>query len=105
MHNGVCTVTAIFDVRDDSIEAFREIVAAVTAPSRAEDGCIDYRWSQSHDAPRRFLLYMNWRDRSAFDRHVQSEHVQAAERRIAAEGLRECPEVTEFWQLLDKVGR
>ena len=105
MHDGPCTVTAIFDVRENSIEAFRAIVAAVTPPSLKEDGCIDYRWSQSADRPRLFLLYMNWRDRSAFDRHVQSEHIQAAERRITAEGLTEGPEDTIYWRLLDEAGR
>ena len=62
----------------------KEIIKDVTPPSLQEDGCIDYHWAQGDDEPTQFLLYMNWRDRAAFDAHVRSVHVKKAEQQIAS---------------------
>jgi quinol monooxygenase YgiN len=52
------TVAAGFHTRADAIEAMKQVVAEVTAPSLDEEGCQIYHWSQGADDPTLFLLYM-----------------------------------------------
>jgi uncharacterized protein YggL (DUF469 family) len=58
-------VAAGFHTRVDAIEAMKQVVAEVTAPSLDEEGCQIYHWSQgadvsarpSHDQIHRELVY------------------------------------------------
>lgn len=81
------TVAARFHVRADAIDAMKQVIDDVTRPSLGEEGCQIYHWSQGHEDPTLFLLYMEWRDKDAFDAHVASSHVQAAEQRLNKEKL------------------
>jgi quinol monooxygenase YgiN len=81
------TVAADFQVRADAIDAMKQLVAEVTAPSLDEDGCLIYRWSQGADDPTRFLLYMEWRDQARFAAHVATLHVKQAEDRLKREKM------------------
>ena len=85
------TVTAVFKVHPRAVETMRQLIAGVTVPSLDEEGCIFYHWSQGEDDPNRFLLYMNWRDREAFDAHVKSQHVKKAEEILVNKGLLTAP--------------
>jgi quinol monooxygenase YgiN len=49
-------VAAGFHTRADAIEAMKQVVAEVTAPSLDEEGCQIYHWSQGADDPTLFLL-------------------------------------------------
>jgi quinol monooxygenase YgiN len=80
-------VIADFHVRADAIGVMKQVIDDVTRPSLSEDGCQIYHWSQGAEDQALFLLYMEWRDKAAFDAHVASPHVQNAERRIANEKL------------------
>lgn len=81
------TVAADFHVRDDAIDAMKQVIDEVTGPSLGEEGCQIYHWSQGADDPGWFLLYMEWRDKESFEVHVASPHVQKAEQRIEKEKL------------------
>jgi quinol monooxygenase YgiN len=80
-------VAADFHVRPDAIGVMKQVIDDVTRPSLGEDGCQIYHWSQGAEDPALFLLYMEWRDKAAFDAHVASAHVQLAERRLESERL------------------
>jgi quinol monooxygenase YgiN len=56
------TVDADFHIRAGAINAMKQLIAEVTAPSLDEEGCQIYRWSQGKDDPTLFLLYMEWRE-------------------------------------------
>jgi quinol monooxygenase YgiN len=73
------TVAADFHIRTDAIDAMKQLIAGVTAPSLDEEGCQIYRWSQGADDPTLFLLYMEWRDKACFDTHIRTPHVEHAE--------------------------
>jgi len=80
-------VAAGFHTRADAIEAIKQVVTEVTAPSLAEEGCQIYRWSQGADDPTLFLLYMEWRDKSCFEAHIATPHVKHAEHRLKRENM------------------
>ena len=94
------TVTAMFKTHEAKVQHMKDIIKNVTPKSLLEDGCIDYHWAQGDDDPTQFLLYMNWRDRAAFDAHVQSVHVKEAEQRIVTLGLLAAPFIETHWNRL-----
>jgi hypothetical protein len=51
-------VAAGFHTRVDAIEAMKQVVAEVTAPSLDEEGSQIYHWSQGADDPT--LFYCTW---------------------------------------------
>ena len=94
------TVTAILKTHEGHVQHMQEIIKDVTPKSLLEDGCIDYHWAQGDENPTQFLLYMNWRDRAAFDAHVQSVHVKEAEQRIVRLDLLAEPFIETHWKRL-----
>ena len=72
-------VAADFHVRADAIDAMKQVIAEVTAPSLNEEGRQIYHWSQGADDPTLFLLYMEWRDKECFEAHIATPHVKHAE--------------------------
>jgi quinol monooxygenase YgiN len=84
-------VAAGFHTRADAIEAMKQLVEEVTAPSLKEEGCQIYHWSQGADDPTLFLLYMEWRDRACFEAHVATPHVKHAEGRLEREKMLIAP--------------
>ena len=47
-------VAADFHTRPEAIDAMKQLVAEVTAPSLDEEGCQIYHWSQGADDPTLF---------------------------------------------------
>lgn len=47
------------------------------APTRSEEGCIEYRLHRDAAKEGRFLFYENWRDQSCLDSHMASSHFKA----------------------------
>jgi len=81
------TVAADFHIRADAIDAMKQLIAEVTAPSLGEEGFQIYHWSQGADDPTLFLLYMEWRDKSCFEAHIATPHVKRAEDRLKREQM------------------
>ena len=75
-------VAAGFHTRADAIEAMKQVIVEVTAPSLDEEGCQIYRWSQGADDPTLFLLYMEWRDKPCFEAHIATPNVKHDEDRL-----------------------
>ena len=76
----------------------REILQALVAPTRLEEGCIDYDLHQSADDPSSFVFYENWTSPAALEAHARSPHITHF-RGICAESLLEPP-VLSRWRLL-----
>lgn len=64
--------------RPDTVDATRDALAALVAPSRAEEGCAHYELFQSTDDPARFQTVEQWKSPEAVQAHLGSEHIQAA---------------------------
>jgi len=55
----------------------RAALEALIAPTRAEEGCLQYDLHVDNDAPGVFLFFENWTSRDTWQAHMQSPHVKA----------------------------
>jgi quinol monooxygenase YgiN len=76
----------------------REILMGLVAPTRTEQGCIDYDLHVSNDNPCEFVFYENWLTPAHLDTHAKSAHIQSARKLI--EGLLEGPIVLTKWTMI-----
>ncbi|HPS54551.1 MAG TPA: putative quinol monooxygenase [Sedimentisphaerales bacterium] len=58
-------------------EKVRKTLMALVAPTRSEEGCVQYNLHQSKDDPSLFMFYENWINQEALDDHIQTVHLQA----------------------------
>lgn len=70
----IVTVVAKLTVKADAIEVVKAELLKMIAPTRAEDGCIEYRLLQDNDDPAVFIFYENWESIACLERHMASEH-------------------------------
>lgn len=71
------TVVAKLTVREDSIEPVRVELLKMIAPTRREEGCIEYRLHQEMENPAVFIFYENWQNMECLTKHLNSQHFQA----------------------------
>ena len=68
------TVIAKFRAKSGSEEQTRQALLGMTAPSRAESGCLNYDIYQSNDDPALLFTYENWTGKPALDEHIETPH-------------------------------
>ena len=88
-------VIATLTARPDTIDATRDALTSLVAPTRAEDGCVGYTLTQSTDDPAVFRTVEQWQDQAAADAHMGTPHVQAA-LAAAADLLGAAPDIRSF---------
>ena len=71
------TVVAKVTAKSDAIEAVKIALIKMLAPTRQEEGCIEYRLHQDNDNPAVFVFYENWKSPACLERHMNSQHFQA----------------------------
>lgn len=49
----------------------------MVAPTRQEEGCIEYRLQQDNETPENFLMIEQWQSRELWQVHMQAEHLKA----------------------------
>ena len=59
------------------VEHVATVLETLLAPSRAEPGCISYRFFYSHDDSERIMFYEEWQDMAAIEFHFATEHFEA----------------------------
>ncbi len=72
MYTIIGTVTA----RPETREELATLLAAQVAPTRAEEGCINYDFHVDATNPCVFVFYENWTSRAALDAHLAMPHLQ-----------------------------
>jgi quinol monooxygenase YgiN len=72
MYTIIGTVTA----RPETREELATLLAAQVAPTRAEEGCINYDFHVDAADPCVFVFYENWTSRAALDAHLAMPHLQ-----------------------------
>ncbi|MBX3746380.1 MAG: antibiotic biosynthesis monooxygenase [Verrucomicrobiae bacterium] len=77
------TVVARIQAQAGRESELREILSALLAPTRGEEGCLNYDLHQAAEDPTVFLFHENWRSREDLDRHLGSAHVTEALGRAA----------------------
>lgn len=68
------TVVAKVVARKDSVDLVKAELLRLIAPTRNEQGCIEYRLHQDHDDPAVFIFYENWQNEASLARHMESDH-------------------------------
>lgn len=71
-------VVAVVEAKPGSEQVVRQGMEALVAPTRAEEGNIAYRLTESIAAPGTFITLEEWSDPSDLDVHLQTVHVQQA---------------------------
>ena len=71
------TVVATIKARKDVIETVRGELEKLIAPTREEEGCIDYFMHRDNDDPSVFLFYENWESEKHLERHMATDHFKA----------------------------
>ena len=63
----------------------KEVLAGLTemiAPTRLEEGCLNYDLHESFSAPGVFYFYENWTGKDVLDKHLASAHIKNALKKI-----------------------
>jgi quinol monooxygenase YgiN len=71
------TVVAKVTAKKESIAALEAELIKLLAPTRKEEGCIEYRLHRDNNDPAVFIFYEYWESMAALDRHMNSPHFTA----------------------------
>ncbi len=55
----------------------RELLLSFVAPTRLEDGALEYHFHEDTDDPGTFVFYEVWRSKADLDRHLNLPHMKA----------------------------
>jgi quinol monooxygenase YgiN len=70
------TVVAKVTAKTDAIESVKTELIKMLAPTRQEEGCIEYRLHQDNDNSAVFVFYENWKNIACLEQHMNSQHFQ-----------------------------
>jgi quinol monooxygenase YgiN len=94
----IVTVVANLTVKADAIEAVKAELLKLIEPTRAEEGCIEYRLHQDNDNPALFTFYENWESMACLERHMNSEHfrnyIAAVEEKVVDKIVHKMTEIS-----------
>ena len=68
------TKRVTFIAKEGCEAKMKELLTAMVAPSKVEDGCIFYDIFVYENNPRKFMAVESWRDNDALDGHKETEH-------------------------------
>lgn len=71
------TIVANIHAKPGHEALVREELEKLVAPTRAEDGCLQYDLHQDHSAPTHFMFYENWESRELWQAHMNAPHIAA----------------------------
>ena len=88
-------VTARVVSKPDTRTPARDALLALEAPTRAEDGCLEYSLFVSASEPDVFTTIERWESAGHLEAHMATPHVQAL---LAAAGdlVAEAPVITSY---------
>ena len=68
------TVVAKLVAKKDCAAAVKTELLKLIAPTRKENGCIDYNLHRDNDNPAVFIFYETWESPASFEAHIKTEH-------------------------------
>jgi len=71
------TVVAKVVAKKDCVEAVKTELLKLIAPTRQENGCIEYNLHQDHDNPTVFVFYETWENGTCLDAHMATKHFKS----------------------------
>lgn len=79
------TIVAHIQAHPDHVDLLKAALEKLIAPTRAEQGCLQYDLHQDSSDPAHFMFYENWTSRALWQTHMGAPHVAA--HRAATEGM------------------
>jgi len=76
-------VVAHLIARSDRIDETLDVLKGLIEPTRAETGCIRYELHRNMSKPADLTFIEEWTDDDALDAHLVSEHLTAAQVKLA----------------------
>ena len=70
------TLIASMKAKPGQEEELGRRLSALVAPSRQEEGCINYDLHRSNDDPAVWMLYENWRSKADLDLHFETPYLK-----------------------------
>lgn len=77
MPNQKLTIVARILAKPEKTALVQQELVKLIAPTRAEEGCINYNLHQDHENPALFLFYENWATRDLWQKHMANTHLAA----------------------------
>ena len=68
------TVVAKVVAKKDSLQLFKTELLKLIAPTRQENGCIEYNLHQDNDDPAVFIFYETWESLACLEAHMNTDH-------------------------------
>ena len=68
------TVVAKIVAKKETVESVRSELLKLVAPTRKENGCLNYFLHQDNDDPAVFIFYENWENEACLAKHMESDH-------------------------------
>jgi len=91
------TIVARIEANADSIDLVKTELLKLIAPTRVEDGCIQYDLHQDNSNPTVFMFFENWESRELWQNHMNNDHLkaymQATEGAVASFTLNEMTKI------------
>jgi len=77
------TVVAKLVAKNKCAESVKSELLKLIAPTRKEDGCIEYHLFQDNEDPDIFMFYETWESLTCIEKHVGTDHYKNYVTRIA----------------------
>ncbi|MEM9481540.1 MAG: putative quinol monooxygenase [Verrucomicrobiota bacterium] len=71
------TIVAHVKANSDQIDLVKAELEKLIAPTRAENGCLQYDLHQDNEKPAHFLFFENWESRDLWQDHMAAPHLAA----------------------------
>ena len=96
MNDKPLTVLAQMKAKPGKEAEVRRELLSLVAPSRQDEGCLNYDLHQSTENPALFVFHENWTSRAHLDRHLQKPDLKAVLARVG-QMVAEPPQIT-LWE-------
>ena len=75
MSNSKLTIVARILAKTEKRELVKNELLKLIAPTRGEEGCINYDLHQDNENPNLFIFHENWKSPGLLQKHMASTHI------------------------------
>ena len=68
-------LVGIAHARPDKADALEQVLLSLVAPTRLEEGALDYHVHRDRNARNRFVFYETWATRADLERHLERPYI------------------------------
>jgi quinol monooxygenase YgiN len=96
---GACAMSKLIIIakvvsKKEAVQSVQSELLKLIAPTRKEDGCLDYTLHQDNDNAAVFMFYETWESMAHLEKHMNSDHFKAYVK--ATDGLIEAKAVNKL---------